>query len=91
MPRPTTKDQLLSDIYKERQALEQFLATLSPEQMTLEGIVGFWAVKDVLAHLLEWEQMVLGWYGAGLRGEPPHVPAEVSIGASCHSSTSPST
>ena len=33
------------------------------------------AVKDVLAHLLEWEQMCLGWYDAGVRGETPHLPA----------------
>jgi hypothetical protein len=76
MSKPTTKNQLLADILKERQALEQFLATLSPEQMTVEGVVGYWAVKDVLAHLLEWEQMVPGWYVTGLRGETPHVPAE---------------
>jgi hypothetical protein len=33
-------------------------------------------VKDVLAHLSEWEQMVLGWYKAGRRGQVPHTPAE---------------
>jgi hypothetical protein len=39
------------------------------------GIVGEWSAKDVLAHLTEWEQMVLGWYHAGLAGETPALPA----------------
>jgi hypothetical protein len=39
------------------------------------GIVGEWSVKDVLAHLIEWEQMVLGWHKAGLRDEIFELPA----------------
>jgi uncharacterized protein (TIGR03083 family) len=76
MPRPTTKALLLSESGKERTALDAYLAELSPEQMLQAGIVGEWTVKDVLAHLYEWEQMVLGWLAAGQRGETPYVPAE---------------
>ena len=39
------------------------------------GVVGEWSAKDVLAHLIEWEQMCLGWYRAGLRGEVLETPA----------------
>jgi uncharacterized protein (TIGR03083 family) len=76
MPRPLTKHQLLSESQKEYEALEQFLSTLSPAQMTQPGMLGDWSAKDVLAHLYEWEQMVLGWLAASQRGENPHVPAE---------------
>jgi hypothetical protein len=76
MPRPHTKALVLSESQKEREALEEFLSTLSPEQMTESGIVGEWSVKDVLAHLYEWEQMVLGWLAATERGKTPSVPAE---------------
>jgi hypothetical protein len=76
MPRPTTKNGLLEAIDFERAALEQFLAELSPEQMIEPGIVGEWSVKDVLAHLLEWEQMVLMWHSAGLRGNVPVTPSK---------------
>jgi uncharacterized protein (TIGR03083 family) len=76
MPRPLSKSQLLSESQKEREALEQFLATLTPEQMTQSGVLGEWSAKDVLAHLYEWEQMVLAWLAASQRGETPHVPAE---------------
>ncbi len=43
--------------------------------MVESGVVGEWSVKDVLAHLYEWERMALGWYRAGLRGDDPEVPA----------------
>ena len=75
MPRPTSKTDLLAAIEKERGALEAYLETLAPEQMTAPGIMGEWSVKDVLAHLIEWEQMVLSWHAAGLRGEIPELPA----------------
>jgi hypothetical protein len=76
MPRPTTKTALLKAIEEERNALEQLLAELSPEQMVQPGIVGEWSVKDVLAHLLEWQQMVLRWHSAGLKGKVPVTPSE---------------
>jgi hypothetical protein len=76
MPRPTTKHALLEAIEIERNALEQLLAELSPDQMEESGIVGEWSVKDVLAHLLEWEQMVLRWHAAGSKGKVPVTPAE---------------
>lgn len=76
MPKPTTKDRLLTEIQREREALEQFLDMLAPEQMTHPGALGTWSVKDVLAHLVEWEQMFLGWYAVGKRGEIPATPAE---------------
>lgn len=75
MPKPTTKAEILSESRKEHDALKQLLATLTPEHMVQPGIVGEWSVKDVLAHLTEWEQMVLGWYHAGQAGETPALPA----------------
>jgi uncharacterized protein (TIGR03083 family) len=65
----------LTAIEKERGALETLLEALTDEQVTDPGVVGDWSVKDVLAHLIEWEQMCLGWHEAGLRGETPEIPA----------------
>jgi uncharacterized protein (TIGR03083 family) len=76
MPRPTSKSQLLEAIRKERDALEAFLEGLATEEMLQPGIVGQWSVKDVLAHLVEWEQMFLGWYRTGLQGQLPDLPAK---------------
>jgi hypothetical protein len=76
MPRATTKKQLLEDMEVEQKALEQLLAEVSPAQMIQSGIVGEWSVKDVLAHLLEWQEMVLNWHAAGVKGKIPVTPAE---------------
>lgn len=76
MPRPMTKAQFLQEIHQEQTALEEYLATLTPEEMIQPGAIGKWSVKDVLAHLVEWEQMLLGWHKAGLRGKTPSLPAE---------------
>lgn len=76
MPRPTSKDQLIHEVLKEHAALENFLASLTPEEMTLPDVVGPWSVKDVLAHLTAWEQMCLSWYQAGKQGAMPKTPAE---------------
>lgn len=75
MPRPTNKADLLAAADRERSKLDALLAELTPEQMVVPGVVGEWSVKDVLAHLAEWESMALGWYRTGLRGEAPEVPA----------------
>jgi hypothetical protein len=76
MPKPTTKSELMLDIRKEWDTLEQFYASLSPEQMSQAGAIGEWSPKDVLAHLAEWQQLCLDWYNAGLHGDLPHLPAE---------------
>ncbi|MBK9923786.1 MAG: ClbS/DfsB family four-helix bundle protein [Anaerolineales bacterium] len=76
MPKPTTKDQILEDANKEREALEALLATLTPEEITKPGRIGEWAIKDVLSHLIEWEGMVVKWYEAGVKGKTPAIPSE---------------
>ncbi len=75
MPRATSKQELLQAIAKERAALETYLDSLTDQQKVVSGVVGNWSVKDVLGHLIEWEQMCLGWYLAGLRDETPPLPA----------------
>ena len=64
------------EIRLERTALDDALAPLSPRHMTMAGVTkGGWSVKDVLAHVAEWQMMNLNWYAAGLRGEKPAMPA----------------
>ena len=76
MPRPTTKDQLLTAMQTEHERLEQALAGLTPEQLSATNPITRWAIKDVLAHIFEWEQMCLSWHTAGLKGLTPAVPGE---------------
>ncbi len=74
-PTPT-KDQLKTAITQEWQHLEDVVAKLEPRQLTQAGVTeAGWSAKDILAHLAAWEQLFLGWYAAGLRGETPQTPA----------------
>lgn len=76
MGRRLRKKELLREIMLEREALDDTLALLPKRQMTQAGVTrGGWSVKDILAHLVEWQQMNLDWYEAGLRGEKPAIPA----------------
>jgi hypothetical protein len=44
--------------------------------MTKTGVTrGGWSVKDILAHLVAWQQLNFNWYEAGLRGEKVAMPA----------------
>lgn len=63
---PASKAALLEQIHQDRASLEQWLAQLTPEQMTQPGPEG-WSVKDHLAHLVAWEQVLVGRY---LHGKP---------------------
>jgi nicotinamidase-related amidase len=76
MPEPTNKQQLLDEAQKKYEALGRQVASFTPEEMVRPGVIGTWSIKDILAHLLEWQTMLMGWYEAGLRGETPAVPAE---------------
>lgn len=74
MPRPLNKTQLLEVAAKEFDKLETYLAALTPQQITAAHPPE-WSVKDILAHLYEWQQMFFTWYETGLGGETPAVPA----------------
>ena len=76
MSKPTTRNQIIETAQTERAALEKLLATLTPEQMTQSAAVDDWSAKDVLAHLIEWEGMVMKWYETGAKGKIPAVPSE---------------
>ena len=70
------KQNLLDAIQFERAKLDDLLAQLAPSQMTRPGVTkGGWSVRDVLVHLLEWQQMNLNWYAAGVCGEMLTLPA----------------
>jgi hypothetical protein len=69
------KEIILERIRNERRRLENNLVGLSDEMMETPSLNGEWMIKDLLAHLVDWEQRFMGWYAAGLRGENPGIPA----------------
>lgn len=70
-----TKQELLESIHRSREQLNKKFSKLTPEQMVWPGSMDNWSVKDILAHLMDWEQRFMHWYHQGLRGERPQIPA----------------
>jgi hypothetical protein len=67
------KYELLKDIQVEHHRLEKLISSASEGQLLRSGVAGEWAVKDVLAHLVEWEKLFLDWYRIGIEGFFPTV------------------
>jgi hypothetical protein len=59
--------------YFEKNSDGAFVASDRPrfgiEEMVRPGVHGNRSLKDLLSHLIDWEQRFLRWYQAGLRGE----------------------
>ena len=62
MTKQKTRDELINDILVERRRLEKNLSKLSGTDMLQQGVVGEWSIKDILAHIIAWEQLFLDWY-----------------------------
>ena len=75
MDKPTSKAKILELIRSERDALEALLGGLNEEQLTRPGVESDWSVKDILAHITDWEQRMVRWIEESMRGEVPERPA----------------
>jgi hypothetical protein len=75
MDESITKKEIIENITSERTRLERLLEGISPEMMVEPGFEGDWSIKDILAHITEWEQLMVGWTQETLRGETPNRPA----------------
>jgi hypothetical protein len=70
MRQPKTKAVIIARLQTERRRLEQIFAHLTPDDLQVPGVVGEWSIKDVLAHLADWEEHMPAWMAAARRGEP---------------------
>jgi hypothetical protein len=65
-----SKTGILARLRAKREELERLLATLGPERMLEAGVVARSSVKDVLAHLADWEEHMSIWLETARRGDP---------------------
>ena len=70
MPEQRSKAQIIARLNTERKRLEQNLDGLAQEDLVQPGVVGEWSIKDVLAHLADWEAHMPAWMEAARRGDP---------------------
>lgn len=88
MPRPTTKNELIIAANGQFEKLWKLISSMSDEQknapfgaeIAAAGKEAHWGrdknLRDVLVHLWEWHQLLLGWVDANQRGElKPFLPA----------------
>lgn len=71
MDTPTTKAQLVDLIVEERHRLDAVLEPLSDEQLAQPGVEGELSIKDLLAHIVFWEQRTLETLASAARGQRP--------------------
>ena len=69
-----SKAELLESTFTERAKLEQKITGLTPAELEYPGSMGEWSVKDILQHLVDWEQRWIRWYEAGKLGEAVVTP-----------------
>ncbi len=71
----TTKHQLLAEIRGERAEIEVLLDRIPPDQLSQPIDGDGWSIKDILAHIVAWEQVMLRWWRASQAGETPSDPS----------------
>ena len=73
----TAKEELIESIDTEHRVLVELVRSIPQERYLEEGVWGDgWNIRDLLAHLTEWEQMFLTWYREGSAGRQPEMPAK---------------
>ncbi len=71
-----SKRELIAQIEQEHQNLVDLASSIPIERYGEGGVWGDgWSVKDLFAHLTEWEQMFLRWYREARAGREPALPA----------------
>ncbi len=71
MPRDTREpEEILAHVTKARVALTSAIYGLSESDLTAEGPVGRWSVKDVMAHIGRWEEVCFDELQRHLHDEP---------------------
>ncbi|MEA4810999.1 MAG: ClbS/DfsB family four-helix bundle protein [Anaerolineaceae bacterium] len=76
MPRARTKQELLDFADKEFARLQQLLSQFTPEEMDRCQVFPGRSVKDVLAHLYDWQVLLQGWEAQAAMGQKPLMPRQ---------------
>lgn len=74
-PEPENKQELLKTLVIERLQWEAVIGPLSEEQYLEAEVDGRFSVKDLLAHMVAWEQRMMQWINETLAGSVPQRPA----------------
>jgi hypothetical protein len=68
------KSELLDWLQAENRQWEALLAQIGPERMEQGGVVGYWSIKNIVAHLTPDNQRLIAQLQAAQRSEPEPPP-----------------
>jgi hypothetical protein len=68
------KTLLLEHIRAEHRFVERTLEMMTQEQMVTPNVIGWWSVKDTLAHLTSWVRRLTTWLDAATHDQQPVMP-----------------
>jgi hypothetical protein len=69
-----TKHEYLDSLRKEKDRWEDLLAPLDEAQVVAPILPSQWSIKDVIAHLMAWQQITNARLRAALEGREPEYP-----------------
>jgi hypothetical protein len=69
------KNELVASLRSVYDRWEKLLTGMSEEEITAPRFTGEWSVKDVVAHLMAWQQISIARLDAALRSSEPEFPA----------------
>ncbi len=75
MEAETDKIRLLEMIRSEFNFFERTLLLIAPERMLIPNVIGWWSVKDTVAHFTAWMEYLLRWFDQATHGQKPDIPA----------------
>ncbi len=70
-----TKAQLQDAIQEGRLDFDRLLNRFEKDEMPEVVLANGWTVADVIAHIVVWDQRLLGWLAATAHGDNPSLPA----------------
>jgi hypothetical protein len=69
------KSELLNRLQEDYRQWEALLAQIGMARMDQPGVVGYWSMKDLIAHLTDWDRWLVTRLQAAQHGEPEPAPA----------------
>ncbi len=72
---PKSKRELLEILQDEKGRLDEVIGQLTKDQLLEPGIESGRSVKDILAHIIDWEQRMIRWIQESAAGLVPQRPA----------------
>ncbi len=68
-----SKAETIEKIIQSRKHLKNLLGRLSPMQFLVPAEDNGWTIKDILFHLVVWENRMIRWLGMLQKGEVPEI------------------